>query len=542
MSFVSLSFLIFLGVAIFFYFITPKDARFIILLIANTAFYWIGCQFNIFYLIGSIFSVYIGGLIISKIKDKTKLYNSNIKNIKKENESIKDSNEKSDIQQLKNNQNKIKELNKKIKKKNILKKFIFILIIILNIAMLSILKEHSYIIGHINKYFHTNMVVPKIVVPMAISYYVLIALGYLIDVYLGKIKATKNFLKMYLTMTFFPLMVEGPIIKYQEVADQLWEGQKFNFNNFKYGYLRIVWGYFKKLVIADRVAIYVNTIFTGTHTGFTVFIGMMLYVLQIYSEFSGCMDIVIGIGQIFGIKLPENFKQPFLSKNVSEFWRRWHITLGRWLKDYIYFPAVMSKLNMKITGKAHKKLPKFLADVISNFIPLFLVWLSMGIWHAYGKKYIIYGMYWFTLIILGMLFKPVFDWIIKKLKMKTDCFSWRLFQELRTFLLVTIGLTIFRAPSLHYALQMMKNIFVTGTDEVGKLAGGYPNVNLILVCILVLIVVDLFKDKVKDIPAWMEKQNVIFRYFVFVVALMSVLVFGMYGYGYDPASFIYQGF
>lgn len=542
MSFVSLSFLMFLSATIFLYYIVPKKIRFVILLIANTAFYWIGCKFNIFYLVGSILSVYIGGLAISRIKDKIKLHNADLKNIKKENDSIKDSKKKADVQKLADNANKIQALNKKIKKNNFWKKFIFILIIVLNIAALSILKEHGYIIGHINKYFHTKIAVPKIVTPMAISYYVLIALGYLIDVYLGKIKATKNFVKMYLTMTFFPLMVEGPIVKYQEVADQLWEGQRFNFNNFKYGYLRIVWGYFKKLVIADRVAIYVNTIFTGTHTGITVFIGMMLYALQIYAEFSGCMDIVMGIGQIFGIKLPENFKQPFLSKNVSEFWRRWHITLGRWLKDYIYFPAVMSKFNMKITGKAHKKLPKFLADIISNFIPLFLVWFTMGIWHAYGKKYIIYGMYWFTLILLGMLFKPVFDWLIKKLKIKTDCFSWRLFQILRTFFLVTIGLTIFRAPSLKYAVQMMKNVFVAGTDEVGKLAGGYPNVNLILVCIVVLIIVDIFEDKVKDVPAWMEKQNVVFRYFIFVGALMSVLIFGMYGYGYDPASFIYQGF
>ena len=254
------------------------------------------------------------------------------------------------------------------------------------------------------------------------------------------------------------------------------------------------------------------------------------------------MDIVIGIGSLFNIKIPENFKEPFFSKDISEFWRRWHITLGRWLKDYIFFPITMSKFNMKLNIRTHNKLPRFLADAITSFLPLFGVWFLMGIWHGYGIKYIVYGMYYFLLILIGMLLKPVSDFFIKQLKIKTKCFSFQLFQIIRTTFFVVIGLTLFRADSLKQFITLLNSIFYSSSNSILELLGGAHNLNVIIISIIIVLFVDLVKYNGVKIDEWLEKQNIVFRYIIFVGLLFLVLIYGMYGYGYNPASFIYGEF
>ncbi len=492
MNFVSLSFILFILLTVLLYYIVPKKFRFIILLIANTVFYVMSCKFNIIYLLISIISVYIAALLIEKYKNK--------------------------------------------------KKLIFLITLILNISLLIFLKEHNHLINTFNNLFNINMGLLKIALPLGISYYTLVALSYIIDVYLGRKKPIKNFFKIYLSMTFFPLMVEGPIVKINEVADSLYEGHDFDYNNFKYGYLRILYGYAKKLVIADRVAVLVDKVFAGGYSGEVVIAAMVLYTIQIYTEFSGCMDIVIGIGRLFNIKIPENFKEPFFSKDISEFWRRWHITLGRWLKDYIFFPITMSKFNMKLNIKSHNKLPRFLADTITSFFPLLGVWFLMGIWHGYGIKFVVYGMYYFILILLGMLLKPLFEIIIKKLKVKTECFSYHFFQMIRTTLLVIIGLTLFRADSITQFINLLKSIFKASTNSIVELIGGGHNVSIVFILLILVFIVDFVKYNGVNIDEWLEKQNITFRYIIFIGLLFFVLIFGMYGYGYNPSSFIYGEF
>lgn len=492
MSFVSLDFIIFIFLTVLLYYIFPKKIRFIVLFIANTLFYIISCKFNIIYLLISIFSVYFSAILMEKYKKQ--------------------------------------------------KKLIFMLTVVLNVFLLVFLKEHNHIIGTFNNIFNTNMNLLKLAVPLGISYYTLVALSYVIDIYLGRTKPIYNFFKLYLSMTFFPLMVEGPIVKVNEVASSLYDGSRFNYNNFKYGYLRILYGFAKKLIIADRVAVLVDMVFAGGYSGGIVVVAMVLYAIQIYTEFSGCMDIVIGIGSLFNIKIPENFKEPFFSKDISEFWRRWHITLGRWLKDYIFFPITMSKFNMKLNIRTHNKLPRFLADAITSFLPLFGVWFLMGIWHGYGIKYIVYGMYYFLLILIGMLLKPISDFFIKQLKIKTKCFSFQLFQIIRTTFLVVIGLTLFRADSLKQFITLLNSIFCSSSNSILELLGGAHNLNVIIISIIIVLLVDLVKYNGVKIDEWLEKQNIVFRYIIFVGLLFLVLIYGMYGYGYNPASFIYGEF
>lgn len=497
MSFISLTFILFLLAVIVLYFLFPKKNRFIILLAANAFFYIYSCKQMSFFLLFSIISVYIAGLIVEKEKSKKK------------------------------------------------RKCILLLTIALNIIALLFFKDYNLFAKSINESFGGSFAIVNLAAPIGISYYTLVAISYLIDIYYKRTKAIKKLPKLMLSMTFFPLMIEGPIVKVGEVADSLYEGCDFDYKNLKYGYLRILWGFIKKLVIADRAALLVDRVFAGGYSGWLVIMAMVLYAVQIYMEFSGCMDIVLGIGRIFGVKIPENFKQPFFSKDISEFWRRWHITLGRWLKDYIFFPLAMSKRNLKINISSHKKMPRFLAEVVTNFVPLFGVWSIMGLWHGFGLKYFVYGMYYFVLILVGMLLKPVFDWCIIKTKMKTNCFSFHAFQALRTCFLVVIGLTLFRSESLSNFSEIISSAIhfdQYSTTSIVSIMGGPHNLVVLLVASLVVFAFDYKKYKNVDTEEWLEKQNLPFRYLIFLGALFLVLIFGMYGYGYDPSSFIYEGF
>lgn len=198
--------------------------------------------------------------------------------------------------------------------------------------------------------------IPKIAAPIGISFYSLQAISYICDVYRGKISADKNFARVALFMSFFPQIMEGPICRYSDTAQQLFRGDAVKYENLTSGMQRILYGMMKKLVIADRVNGLVTETFSNhaNYNGTVAAVAAVVYTLQLYMEFSGTMDIVIGSAEIFGIKMPENFRQPFFSKTISEFWQRWHITLGTWFKDYIYYPISMSRTSKKLTKKQEK--------------------------------------------------------------------------------------------------------------------------------------------------------------------------------------------
>ena len=514
MSFVSLEYIALLIISALLYFILPKKYRFVVLVIANIVFYVYATGFHALYLLASIISVYLTGLYFNKMEAK-----------------------KSELKSL--------ELEKRKAAKKIVNKYKrlgLIITVLFNVGILLVLKYNGFFINIFNGIFNSNISIIKFILPLGISYYTLMAISYVVDTYNNKYEASKNFFKVFLYLSFFPLMVEGPIARFDEIGDSLMEGHDYSFERVNNALLRIVWGFIKKLVIADRVGLFADAIFQGGHSGLVVLTGVLLYVLQIYSEFSGCMDIVIGTGEIFGIKLPENFKEPFFSKDIGEFWRRWHITLGTWLKDYIFYPISISKTNLKLSISSHKHLPKFLADFIMMGFPLLFVWLIMGFWHGASFKYILYGLYYYVLMMIGILLKPLFNMIIKGLKIKTECFSYHLFQSLRTFILITIGMTIFRASTFIDAFNILGSIFIPSTEKVSAIANGKANVILIVVCTIILLIVDILKYKGVNIIKKINEQNLIFKYLVYLAIILFLLIFGIYGYGYNPSSFIYGEF
>lgn len=514
MSFVSIDFLLLLVISVILYYLVPKKYRFVVLILANIYFYIKSSGWHSLYLLVSIISVYIAGILFACLEKKKE----NLQDLEKEKKVL---------------------LKKKIKSQ---KHIVLLITILLNIGVLLVLKYDNFFIDIVNNLFKTNISLYHFILPLGISYYTLEAISYIVDTYNQKYDATKNFFKLFLYLSFFPLMVEGPISRFDEIGDSLYNGHCFDYNRFVNGFLRIIWGFTKKLVVADRVGLFVDQIFQGGHSGLVVLVGVILYVIQIYAEFSGCMDIVIGSGSLFGIKLPENFKEPLFSKSIGEFWRRWHITLGSWLKDYIFYPISISKTNLKLNIASHKHLPKFFADFIASCFPLLFVWLIMGFWHGASWKYVLYGMYYFLIMVLGILLKPVFGFIINLFKIKTECFSYHLFQALRTIFFVTIGMTIFRAETFNQALSILSSIFQFSSEPISALSDGYANVILIIVFLMVIFVIDILKYFGVNILDKLNDQNLIFRYLVYLIVVIALLIFGIYGYGYNPSSFIYGGF
>ena len=255
--------------------------------------------------------------------------------------------------------------------------------------------------------------------------------------------------------------MEGPITKYSDTANSLYEGNKVTYNSFCFGYQRVLYGYLKKIVISDRLNILVQTIFNGytSYSGTAIFLGAVAYTIMLYMEFSGTMDVVIGIGEMFGVKITENFRQPFFSKNISEFWMRWHISLGTWFKDYIFYPVSLSKPMKKLTLKARKVLGNHGGALISGAVALFCVWFLNGLWHGAGWPFLLFGMYHFLLIVIGNIFEPL---IISGQPLQLELLQ----EDIFSFVLSFVSLAIFLAAA---GFSIYK--FLEEKESSGELAG-----------------------------------------------------------------------
>lgn len=526
----SLSFVAFVAIVCILYFIFPKKVKWLVLLVSSYVFYWLSSNKLIIFLLMTTLSVYFGALIIEAINRKTKEKCKTIEN---------------------------KEEKKKIKNRaKIKKKLIIVIMVLINFGILAGLKYSNFIAGNLNsllKIFNISINIPfqKIILPLGISYYTLQAVSYVIDVYRGKYEADKNIGRVALFVSFFPQIVEGPIGRYDELAHQLYEPHGFNYQNVKFGIQLMLWGYFKKMVIADRAGIFVNEVFKHyeQYIGLPIWVAIIFYTVQIYAEFSGCMDIVRGTAQIMGINMAENFKRPFFSKSVQEFWRRWHITLGTWLKDYVFYPVSLSKVTMHITNGAKKIFKNsYIAKLIPAAFALFFVWLGNGIWHGASWKYIFYGLYYYLIMLIGMLLEPLGNKIVKWLKINRETFGYRLWQMIRTTSFVLIGMLIFRAHRLKTALQMFLSMFTI--QNIGMLFNGKlyhigfetADFIILIIGIITMFVIGLLQERGYHIREKISKQNIIFRWGICYIVIFAIIILGIYGPGYNVSDFIYGQF
>lgn len=522
----SLEFILFLIILVFIYKIIPSKFKWLVLLIASYIFILSNCGKYAIFMVLSTLTIYFTALKMDKINDNLSF-------------SLKQIENKDEKKQLKN-------------KAKTNKKRVVIIGTLINLAFLIVLKYTGFIIGEVNTIFRINIPIFKFILPLGISYYTLQAISYIVDVYRGKIKAEKHFGKVALFLAFFPQLIEGPIGRFDKLSEQLYNPHSITYKSLTYGSELMLWGYFKKMVIADRVAIYVNEVFQNytEYMFLPIVLAIVGYTLQIYAEFSGGIDIVRGAAQLFGIELESNFERPFFAKSIDEFWRRWNITLGAWLKEYVFYPVSLSKLQLKVTNLSNKILKKsYLSKIVPVSISLLCVWLCNGIWHGSGWKYIVYGMYYYVIMMLGKILKPLGDKIIEIFKVNTKAWSYRLFQMIRTFGFVCIGMLIFRAENLKIALQMFKSIFRVHHLEMifnGKafLLGNLKvqDIIILLVSTLIMLFVSIKQEHGMKIREKLAEQNLLFRWLLIYGIIISIIVFGIYGSEYNVQNFIYGQF
>ena len=385
--------------------------------------------------------------------------------------------------------------------------------------------------------------------PLGISFYTMTLLGYVIDVSWGTARAQKNPLKHALFACYFPQMVSGPITRYGQMESQLFVKHSFSYEQAAFGAQRILWGFFKKLVISERLAMVVDAVYGwySADPGLYLVVANVCFAFQLYTDFSGCMDIVLGVSQILGITLPENFTCPYFSLSISEYWRRWHITLGAWFKDYVFYPLQKSSLWISFQDWSKKKLGKKRGKKLTLYLSMLVLWFSVGMWHGGSWNFIVGSglLHWFY-IVSGELLSPVFKKLTAWFRIQTDVFSWRLFQALRTFLLVNLGFVFFRARSLGEAFAILKAMCSRWNPEIlfdrsfFKLLSPQDWV-VVLTALLALLVVSALQQKMR-VRSTLARQNLLFRWSLYLLLCGTVLVFGCYGGDYNAAAFIYQRF
>lgn len=516
MSIISLAYLIFIIITVFLYFMLPKKFQWIVLLMASTVFYLsagISC-------VGAILITTVSQYLLALRLDRMncglecKLQESGLSGKEK---------------------TALKKACAAAKKKYV------VFSVLINIGLLCFVK-------YTGEFFEDV----SILVPLGISFYTFKSLGYVIDVYRGKEKAERNIFRFALFLSYFPAIIQGPIDRYKDLAHQLYAPHFFDYRRVAFGAQRMLWGYLKKLVIAERVAVVVNEVFRNyavkEYQGFVVFAGVFLYGIQIYADFSGGMDIVCGVSEVFGITLTENFRRPFMARSVAEFWQRWHITLGAWFRNYLFYPLSLSKPFYNLGKKCRKVFGDKAGKVIPPSLASFTVFLIIGIWHGVGWKYVVYGIYQAVFVSTGTLFEDGYARLRGLCRVREDRPGWKLFQTLRTVFIITVGRYLSRAEDLEQVIGMMKAtlaqfnpwVFLDGTFY--RLGLNEKNFRLMLLSVVMLLVIDVLQEKNIRLRESIAGCNIVVRWGIYYAAVLAVVIFGMYGAGYDAAGFIYQAF
>ena len=532
MSLVSAQFLIFVIILLFLYYTIGRNYQWILLLLASAAFYMSGDWRDVFYIGATIVIQYV----CTRLLDR-------------ENEAFE--------AEVREKQLKGKE---KTACKNLYaqkKKKYLLLSVITTVGFLCYIKYTNFAIEIMNSVFTRagdGRTIPTldILIPLGVSFYTFQSVGYVIDVYKGRVRAEKNIFRLALFISFFPTITQGPILRFEDVKEQLYRQHSFEYRSFVFGLERMLYGYLKKLVIAERLAVIGGTIVgnyaSAEYSGIIIFLGVFIKGLQVYMDFSGGMDIVIGLSESLGIRLPENFERPYLARTYGEFWRRWHITLGAWFMKYVFYPMSLSKAFNKLSKKSKKVLGdsrgRALAPCLASFITFFII----GIWHGAAWKYVVYGLWQGFFVAQKAMLQENYENIRNKLHIDPDKREFIIFQIARTILLVTIGRYFSFADTLTDALQMLKitavnpGIRMLNPDVILSL--GLSSADLIIMVLFVILVfaADLLNEKDISIREKLYNSCTAVRWTVLLAGIFAVLLLGIYGPGFDTSTFVYQRF
>lgn len=496
MLFNSFEFLVFFPIVLMIYFIIPKKIRYIWLLLASYFFYMCWNAEYALLLLASTVTTYGAGLLIARWKDKPKH-----------------------------------------------QKAMVAISLIINFGILFFFKYAMFVVDTLEKVLSKAGIVIEasgfdILLPVGISFYIFQAVGYTMDVYHGKISTEKNLLRYALFVSFFPQLVAGPIERSTNLLPQLQNVHKINVwqpKRIQEGAIVMLYGYILKMIIADRAAVYVDTIYDvnlyNGYTGFTVLIAIILFSFQIYCDFAGYTYIAIGAAKIMGFDLMNNFRMPYMATSIKDFWSRWHISLTSWFRDYLYFPL----------GGSRK-------GILRKYINIFIVFLVSGLWHGAAWHFVLWGAIHGVMRVVGETTSSFRDKIYKKLHFDRDTLAVTLWKMFCTFSLVSFAWVFFRGESIRQSIDILLNVFreynpwVLTNGSLFTHGLDAKEWNVLLVFLLFLIVTDVLKYCKINLVELFMKQNLWFRWLVFYVGIMAVVLFGVYGPQYDAAQFIYFQF
>lgn len=518
--------IVFLPVTACIYQLARRDKRRYVLLLAGYYFFWTFSKMLLFFLIGTTLFTHYICLWMTRIRE----------------------------QKLSFAMRECEKPHRKTGNSKEEKKLLIFGILVL-LGVLGYLKYHNFFVANWNILadrigFISPLQEKELLIPIGISFYTLQAIGYMADVYWSKAEVYPHPGKIALFLGFFPQIMEGPISSYTQTADQLWKGEPIRLENLCSGSVRILWGLFKKLIIADRLYVLVGTIYNKPedYKGAAIAVAAVAYTIQLYLEFSGCMDIVIGSGRVFGIQLPENFRQPFLAESASDFWRRWHMTLGVWFRTYVFYPVSVSRTMKKWTKFARRRFGKNIARVGTMAVALFPVWLCNGLWHGPKWNYIFYGMYYFAILLLEAAIEPVRDLLFNKYMIRKEAKWYRAVRIAKTWIIVFTGELFFRAENLGTGIKMFRSMFsgfsirLLNRDFFLGLGLDKADYIAVLAGCMIVFAVDIINEKKLLGEDGIKKLCLPVRWALYYSLLFSVILFGAYGIGYNTVDLIYAGF
>lgn len=502
MLFNSFSFLVFFPIVVGIYFLIPKKFKQLWLLIASYYFYM---NWNAVYaiLIFGITAVgYAGGILIDRAEN-----------------------------------GKYKNDAAKVAKQ---RKLCMAVCAILSLGTLFTFKYLNFAIDNINRLFEvagSNAQVAtsfSLILPVGISFYTFQALGYTIDVYRKDVPVEKSFLRYALFVSFFPQLVAGPIERSKNLLMQLDTPKPFQYENARRGLMLMLWGYFEKMWIADRAAILVDSVYEnyGNYSAGMIILATALFSIQIYCDFGGYSHIAIGAAQVLGIRLMDNFRQPYFSTSIKEFWNRWHISLSTWFRDYLYFPLGGSRCSK---AKAYRN--------------LMITFLVSGLWHGASWNYVVWGGVNGLYQVIGRMTHGFKVKVRSALHIKEDGFPLRLLQMVITFIMASFAWLFFRAEGIGHALTLIRYSLANGvllqqfTDGTIFMMGlSRLGVYQLIFALIVLLIVDIFHERGVSLRDCVSKCNIVIRWGIYLVVLVAFVVLIVQNYGRPAAEFIYFQF
>ena len=539
MLFTSYTFIAFMAVVFLAYYLVPKKAQWPLLLVASYVFYWCADPMYLLFIGVTTLSTYGVSRLLDKVNTEQKAYLQAHK------------------AELDKEQKKAYKAKMKAKKWHLL-----LLCLIFNLGILSVTKYTNFVITNINAFLSggSQLSLVDMIVPMGISFYTFQTMGYIIDVYRDKQPVQKNFFKLALFVSFFPQLVQGPISRYGDLSKTLYEPHSFDRKTVSYGIMRILWGYFKKMVIADRLLTGVLTLINGQeiitgmgkvwvdYNGAYVFVAMLFYAFQLYCDFTGGIDITIGIAETMGIRLAENFNLPYFSKNIKEYWNRWHITMGTWFTDYIFYPISVCKPMLKLSKWSREHLGPAVGKRVTVYLSSFAVWLTTGIWHGAAWNFIVWGLANWVVIMVSQELEPLYAKFHDKFKLKGKA-PYEVFQIVRTILLMSMIRMFDCYRDVPLTFKKVGSIFTSfdwGVLFDGSLLTiGLSGADYLVLGLGLLIVfgVSLFKYRTeKSVRDALYVRSSTAFYCLMAVMFVAILIFGAYGIGFDASQFIYNQF